>query len=278
MSETPTPLPTAADPAGIAIPRLIEQHGDKLFSLALRFCGNRHDAEDLVQETFLSAWRNWDSFRGESSPGTWLYTIAARACQRMQRKPAGAPASVASLDAMPVEGPVADLAGRDTSGDTPLDAELRREARQAVESAIATLPDTFRLPLVLKDLVGLQLKEIAAILGVPEATVKTRVHRARMTVRAAMETRLPTRDMPAPAFDRQVCLDLLHAKMEALDRGEVFSLVQARACDRCSAVFASLDLAKDVCREIAMDRIPDALRESLRRPPADASEAQAPRP
>ncbi len=263
MSETVEPtLPQPSEPAETAIPRLLDAHGDRLYALAKRFCGDAHTAEDVLQETFLNAWRSWDSFRGEASPTTWLYTIAVRACQRMHRKSAGEPEHLASLDAsLPTSGPVADV------GVSPLDAQVWREAQESVEAGLASLPDAFRLPLVLKDLVGLSVKDIGRVLGVAEATVKTRIHRARMALREAMEARLPQRDAPPPRYEEQVCFDLLRAKMEALDRGEPFSLPEVRACERCAAVFATLDVAKDVCEDIAADRVPDELRERLRHKP-----------
>ena len=60
------------------IPRLVEEHGGKMFGLAKRMCRTVEQAEDLVQETFLQAYRKWDQFEGRSSPATWLYTIASR--------------------------------------------------------------------------------------------------------------------------------------------------------------------------------------------------------
>ena len=250
------PPPAVGEPAGTAIPRLLEAHGDRLFTLARRFCGNRHEAEDLVQETFLQAWKHWATFRGDSAPETWLYSIAARACQRMHRKRSGEPGHVASLDEFPVDGPVADST-------SPVEEAARREMQAAAEAAIQGLPDVFRMPLILKDIVGLSLRQISEITGVPEATVKTRVYRARMSVREAVDAQLPLRDAPPAAFDRQVCLDLLAAKMEALDRNAEFSLPEARFCDRCSAVMASLDLSQEACTAIGHDRLPEGLRKAL---------------
>ncbi|MHC5114458.1 MAG: RNA polymerase sigma factor, partial [Planctomycetota bacterium] len=77
---------------------LVDEYGGQLYALGVRFCGDRTEAEDLVQEVFLQAYRAWDSFEGRSSRRTWLYTIAARACQRMHRKRAGEPERMGSLD------------------------------------------------------------------------------------------------------------------------------------------------------------------------------------
>ena len=63
-------------PAAEALPMLIDRYGGRIYGLGVRFCGNEADAEDLVQEVFLQAFRKWDQFEGRSAPSTWLYTIA----------------------------------------------------------------------------------------------------------------------------------------------------------------------------------------------------------
>ncbi len=72
-----------------AIPQLLEEHGCMVLSLGRRMCNSAEEAEDLVQETFLQAYRSWSQFEGRSTVKTWLYTIAMRTCQRLQRKKSG---------------------------------------------------------------------------------------------------------------------------------------------------------------------------------------------
>ena len=281
---------------------MVASQGDRLYSLGLRFCGNHEEAEDLVQETFLQAWRHWADFKGASSPATWLYTIASRVCQRLHRKRSGEPDNLLSLDA-PIGGDpdgasMSDLlpatsgalidgavsvndgglwTGASTSGGAlkggpmsvvpaagdPLAEEIRAESRAAVQVAITELPLDFRMPLVLKEIAGFSLRDIAQIMGIPAATVKTRLHRARLRLRDALETALPKRDVPPPEFSRQVCLDLLHAKLDSMDRGTGFQFPGEIVCARCSEFFATLDLAQDVCLDIAAGQMPAALRAQL---------------
>ena len=87
----------AKEPAGEAIFRLFDSHGDRIFGLGLQMCGSPEDAEDLVQETFLRAYRAWDTFEGLSAPCTWLFTIAARTCKRLHRRRSGAPLRLESF-------------------------------------------------------------------------------------------------------------------------------------------------------------------------------------
>jgi RNA polymerase sigma-70 factor (ECF subfamily) len=237
----------------VAIPDLLEEHGGKLYGLGLKLCGVPEEAEDLVQETFLQAYRKWDQFEGRAKPTTWLYTIASRICQRMHRKRSGEPDRLASLDELvPFGDPkMAVLEG-------PLDEQIRKEGRERVEAAITGLPIEFRMPLVLKEIVGLPIAEVAAVLGLKPATVKTRVHRARLRLRDALLEGAPERALPAPAYSEQVCLDLLEAKQEALDRG--VELDQAVVCERCQAVFSSLDATQDLCSRMADGPLPAEVR------------------
>ncbi len=254
------PLPSRS--AAVAIHDLVETQGNRLFSLGMKFCGNREEAEDLVQETFLQAYRSWDQFEGRSSPATWLYTIASRVCQRMHRKRSGEAERMESIEELlPLgAGPMAVVPSTDEG---PFEASVRKESCEKVEEAIAALPLEFRMPLVLKEIVGFSLAEIGHIMDMPEATVKTRLHRARLRLRKALEEALPQRDVPGPVYSKQVCLDLLQAKQEALDRAVPFEFPADVVCERCSELFATMDLAQEVCDDIAQGQMPETLREQL---------------
>ena len=250
-----------------ALPLLLERHGAKIFHLASKLCGNTQDAEDLVQDVFLQAFRKWHQFNGESEPTTWLYTIAARACGRRKRKKSGEPDRVHSLDDLkelsgsPMEGPVLDL----PNADDPLSHQLKKEAREGVENALVRLPLHFRMALVLKDVVELTVPQIAEVLGLKPATVKTRIHRARLLIRDHLlhSSPMPRRDAPPPIFSKRVCVDLLTAKQEAIDRGVPFPVPDKEVCVRCESFFRDLDLGRDTCRSLADGELPHDLRKLL---------------
>ncbi len=248
--------------AGEAIPELMEKLGSKMFTIGLKFCGNPADAEDLVQETFLQAYRKWDQFEGRSSPSTWLYTIAARGCQRMHRRRSGQPAHIESLDERLPSG-LAIVAQLPAADGDPLEEELRREAADIVDRALARLPADYRLPLVLKEIAELSLREIATILDVKKATVKTRVHRGRLALRAALVEDLGAQSVADGEHTHQVCLDLLHAKMNAMDQGVEFPVREEDLCERCRSFVHSLDLAADACRWVHGGELPEPLRRRL---------------
>ena len=247
--------------AEAAIPRLLDEHGDKIYRLGLQACGDPQGAEDLVQETFLKAYRGWDGFEGRSKESTWLYTIAARTCQRMKRKRAGEPRHLESLaDLLPTRAEGVLTAVDD---EHPLEVLDRERVRESVQRAIGELPHAFRIPLVLKEMADLSVAEIAVILGLTEGTIKTRLYRARMKLRRALAEALPTRAGAPPDHSRRECLDLLKAKQDALDRGVPFPVPREAVCERCHSLFLSLDMAREACQSILDGRLPAAVRRAL---------------
>lgn len=261
MADTATTAWTGLSPEA-AVSRLVEEHGGQLYRIGLRFCGNEADAEDLVQQTFLQAFRKWHQFKGEAAPTTWLYTIAARACERHQRRRVGEPRRLESLDdLLPSKDP--KIVNLPAAGESPLDRQLRREAQDVVERGISALPTKLRMALVLKDIVELSVQDIANALGLKPATVKTRVHRARLMLRRELARKLPRKDAPPPDHAKQMCLDLLKAKQESLDRGVAFPVPPEEMCERCQALFSTLDLGRDACRQLGQGELPRALRQEL---------------
>lgn len=256
--------PAPGSEPAVAIPLLLDRYGPRLHGLAARLCGNRADADDLVQDVFLTAFRRWRGFRGESDPGTWLYTIAARACARRMGKRAGG-RTLPAARLMPWnEATVMQAAAARKGEEDPVE---RREAVARVQSAVSRLDEHLRVPLVMKEMLGLSVEETAESLGLAVNTVKTRLHRARLALRKAMTAKGAAVAAPAPIYEKQVCLDLLKAKMEAMDRGGVsrgFRVPQGEVCARCRAVFRELDLVQDACAAMSDGGpMPERLRSSI---------------
>lgn len=159
-----------------AFEELYRAHSARLYSLVLRMSGSTHDAEDLLQEVFLTAYRKLDSFRGESALGTWLYRLAMNHCLDFLRgRRVRMSRATDSLDEEGAPEP-ADRGPRIPSAITRVD----------LERAIAGLPDGCRTAFVLHDVEGLEHREIASLLGVSEGTSKSQVHKARMKLRVAL--------------------------------------------------------------------------------------------
>jgi predicted DNA-binding protein (UPF0251 family) len=141
---------------------------------------------------------------------------------------------------------------------------MRQEGREQIEEAIVELPIDFRGPLVLKDILGFSIREVAEITGIKEATVKTRVHRARLRLRQALESILPKAEVPPAEYSMQVCMDLLRLKQEAIDRGEgSHPNLDNLVCRRCNVLFTTMDCTFDACQELSEGRMPAPLRDRI---------------
>jgi RNA polymerase sigma-70 factor, ECF subfamily len=168
-----------------AFEQLVRRHADRLYVVVLRFLDDRHDAEEVTQEAFIRAWRGIGRFKRDAQFFTWLYRIAINEAHRRaaRRPPAGL---VSSLEQRPVEPP--------DRGDSPQRRAERDDLRAALERAVRALEPDYRAPLILRDVEGLSTAEAAAIMGLGEAAFKSRLHRARLAVREAIDDYLPEED------------------------------------------------------------------------------------
>jgi RNA polymerase sigma-70 factor (ECF subfamily) len=144
--------------------------------------GNREDAEDLTQETFLSLHRHGHRFRSESRFSTFIYRVAANAALNRRRALGRGRARVEKLKTRNDAGDDLPSSPRD-----PEDSTLGGELSEHVRAALATLSPALRMPVILYDIEGLAYGEIAKALGVAEGTVKSRIHRARQALREELK-------------------------------------------------------------------------------------------
>jgi RNA polymerase sigma-70 factor (ECF subfamily) len=165
-----------------AFEQLVRRHADHLYGVIRGFGLASDAAQEVTQEAFLRAWRGIGSFRGEARFFTWLYRIGLNeAKRRIGREPPRA--LLRSLDA---EGAVEPS---DASGE-PHARVAHAELRATLARAVRSLPLKYRTPLILRDIEGLSTADAAAVLGLGEATFKSRLHRARVAVREAIEAQL----------------------------------------------------------------------------------------
>ena len=183
------PERTTADQESSAFDKLYRDHVDLIYRYAHRLCGEVESAKDLVQETFLNAYRGLKDFRGEAQVSTWLYTIASRACMRMRRKRVGEPERELSLDEFIPTSEGEFRLQIPMDGLSPEEALQNKELREVLNQAIDKLPKKYRMTLVLRDMEGLSAKEVGSIMGVNERAVKSRLHRARLFVRRELSAR-----------------------------------------------------------------------------------------
>lgn len=161
-----------------AFEELVRRHADRLYSVVRRLGLPREAAEEVTQEVFLRAWRGIDGFKGQARFFTWLYRIGLNeAKRRLEHQPART--LLTSLDDdRAVEPP--DVR------EEPHARVTHAELRVALAAAVRALPLKYRAPLILRDIEGLSTADGAAILGLSEAAFKSRLHRARIAVRAAV--------------------------------------------------------------------------------------------
>lgn len=159
---------------------LVGEHLDGLFGAALRLTRNRANAEDLLQETFLRAWRSFHTFRPGTNARAWLYRILMNAYIDGYRKTAREPEIVEQddVDEFYLYSKVRESEEYRQAGN-PEEILFTRLMDADVKGALESLPDTFRGVVVLADIEGFSYKEIAEILDIPIGTVMSRLHRGR---------------------------------------------------------------------------------------------------
>ena len=181
----------AQDPSVLEI--LMERYSPRIYRVAFGITRSHGDAEEVVQDVFVTLFRKIDSFEGRAALGTWLYRVAANAAL-IKRRGKRAEVEVHLEDYLPSfkadghrEGDRAMLLA-DWSG-TPERELLSGEAREILEEGLALLPDHYRAILVLRDVEELSNEEVAEALGESVASVKSRLHRARMALREVLTRR-----------------------------------------------------------------------------------------
>ncbi|HLI29796.1 MAG TPA: RNA polymerase sigma factor [Terriglobia bacterium] len=157
------------------------------FAFAKKMCGNKQDAEDIAQETMIQLAPSITKFSDARGLGVWLYKVAKTRCLMSRRSGKFAPVRVLSLDDMMPQGGDSSPSTFADWPENPEDLILRRELRQQLEKAILDLPEAYRMVLVLRDMEQLDTQEVAKTLGISQATVKMRLHRARVFVRNALD-------------------------------------------------------------------------------------------
>ncbi len=173
----------AKDGDADAFEEIVREYEKTVYNLALRYCGNSHDAYDISQDVFLRVYRSIDTFKGQSKFSTWLFQLATNICidycrKNSRRKEVGIVLS--------------DDDGDDTQLDIPDESQIPEkiyeelQLRDDIAKCIDKLSDEHRMVLVLRDIDGMSYNEICDILGVELGTVKSRLFRAREKLRSIL--------------------------------------------------------------------------------------------
>ena len=163
---------------------MIKQYAPRVYAIAIRMVNDPDEAEEVLQETFISACKNIDKFEGRSALGTWLHRIATNAALMHLRKRKNREVSL--------DEPIGTQSGDDVFREVqdwtiaPDDHAMNSETRDVLEKAIAELPDTLRTVFILREIEGYSTEETANILGISISATKVRLHRARLRLRESL--------------------------------------------------------------------------------------------
>ncbi len=167
-----------------AFETLVNKYEGRIYRHLRKLVGDNQQAEDLLQETFLNAYKGLAGFSGTSAFSTWLFRIATNNALMFLRK--NRPEIVEYIDGIASAGDVEIVPGSPEFVSTPLEILLSLEGRKKIEEAIDDLPALYRSVLVLRDVEGFSIKEVSVIMETSVAAIKSRLHRARNAVRATL--------------------------------------------------------------------------------------------
>jgi RNA polymerase sigma-70 factor (ECF subfamily) len=167
-----------------AFAELLSRHQDRIYTAITRFCGNAEDASDITQRAFINAYRKIGEFKGDSAFSTWIYRIAFNQAISFRRENRRAPVSIYSKDD--------EMLTEPAEATNPSERLESQETQRKVQQALDLLEAADREIILLKDLQGVSYEEIAEILQIPKGTVRSRLHRARLELKAKLKSFIGT--------------------------------------------------------------------------------------
>ena len=179
---------TAAAGDRDAMERLLMRAQEVAYRFSLLVCGHPQDAEDVMQEALLKTYRYVSRIKEPDAFRTWLYTTVQNACRMKRRRHVGEPSHLTSIEQGANDGD-RDAGPVDIEGHARPADQLVMDAwvSDRLQRALKALPPSQRMIVVLREMEGLSTREVASVVGISEANVKTRLHRARVTLRQALE-------------------------------------------------------------------------------------------
>jgi RNA polymerase sigma-70 factor, ECF subfamily len=173
-----------------AMERLLMRAQEAAYRFSLLVCGHPEDAEDVMQDALLKTYQRVKGISDPNAFRTWLYTTVKNACLMKRRRHVGEPATFLSIEQSGGDGDRATTGIDVVDEAPPVDQRLIDSWMDArLRSALAGLPPDYRMVLIMREIEGLSTKEVAAIAGISDANVKTRLHRARLMLRKRLEAK-----------------------------------------------------------------------------------------
>jgi RNA polymerase sigma-70 factor, ECF subfamily len=215
--------PTAADEATLvraigrgdaaAFTALMRRYNRRLYRTARAILKDDAAAEDALQDAYVSAYRHFGDFRGDSAVATWLTRIVANQALQQLRKSRRQQVVVLFDDGFNADD---ERTEPQAATHTPEETVLRSELRQLIERRIDDLPDSYRTVFVMREVEDMTVEETAAALDIPEATVRTRLFRAKARLRASLAHELDVATQDAFGFDGERCDRIVHSVLERI--------------------------------------------------------------
>ena len=247
-----------------ALEALLERHEAQVYRFGMKMCRDPEVARDVLQDTLLAMARGIRDFRGASSLATWLYTIARSFCIKQRRRSKDAPDEERSLET----GAVAEAKRLAHPAKGPEDALAGKQVEHALEQAIAELEPSYREVLLLRDVEGLTAPEVAEVLGLTPQAVKSRLHRARLSVRERVAPLLGVEtDLPAAPGTCPDALTMFTQHLEDEISADLCAQMERHleGCGRCRGACDTLKRTLTMCRTAgASVEVPQAVQASVR--------------
>lgn len=235
-----------------SIDELLARYEERIYRFGLRMCGDEDSAREVLQETMLAAFRHLPGFRGHASLSTWLFQIARSFCIKERR---GVRPSV-SLDA-PAQRELVD------PGPSPETHAHAREIGAMLAAAISALPPEQREVLVLRDVEGLSAHQAAEVIGIDDGALKSRLHRARMALRAQLSDAVAA--APEPCEELADALAAYAASASEIDQTTCAQIeAHLATCPRCAGACDALKRTVSMCKAIPGDAVPGPVRAAVR--------------
>lgn len=233
-----------------ALEALLERHQGQVYRFGMKMCRDPEDAKDVLQDTLIAMARGVRDFRGASSLSTWLFTIARSFCIKKRRRSKFAQGADRSLET-DVPPNAAELVDQEKNAEEAL---AGKQVEHALEQAIGALEPKYREVLVLRDIEGLTAPEVAEVLGIGVPAVKSRLHRARLSVRehVAPLLALPAEATVAPTATCPDVLLLFSQHLEDEIRADVCTEMERHlaSCGRCRGACDSLKRTLALCKTV----------------------------
>jgi RNA polymerase sigma-70 factor (ECF subfamily) len=237
-----------------ALEAVLETVAPSIHRFGLRMCKNAHDADDVLQDTLINVAEHLGDFEGRSSFSSWVFALTRSACARRRR-------GLKNRPPMDDDG----ATQRPDTAPNPESRTAEKEMAEALSRALDGLPSDYREVILLRDIEGLSAPEAATSLGISVDALKSRLHRARESLREALRPLLEPSQTRTPSGCPDV-VDLWSKKLEGdLSQDDCHAMeAHLEGCPTCGAACDALREALLACQRVRTDAVPPAIREQVR--------------